>query len=70
MKVDREGNVYCTGPAGVHVIGPDGKLLGRLLVPDHCTNMAFGDDDWRSLYITTYHALYRMRVGVPGVEVG
>ena len=69
MKVDREGNVYCTGPAGVHVIGPDGKLLGRLLIPDHCTNMAFGDDDWRSLYITTYHALYRLRVGVPGVEV-
>jgi hypothetical protein len=31
--------------------------------------MAFGDDDWRSLYITTYHALYRLRVGVPGVEV-
>ena len=69
MKVDREGNVYCTGPGGIHVIAPDGTLLGRLLMSEHCTNMAFGDDDWRSLYITTYHALYRTRVNVPGVEV-
>jgi gluconolactonase len=69
MKVDREGNVYCTGPGGIHVIAPDGKLLTRLLTSEHCTNMAFGDDDWRSLYITTYHSLYRARVNVPGVEV-
>ena len=69
MKVDREGNVYCTGPGGIHVIAPDGQLLTRLLTSEHCTNMAFGDDDWRSLYITTYHALYRTRVNVPGVEV-
>jgi sugar lactone lactonase YvrE len=69
MKVDREGNVYCTGPGGLHVIAPDGQLLTRLLTSEHCTNMAFGDDDWRSLYITTYHALYRTRVNVPGVEV-
>jgi gluconolactonase len=33
MKVDREGNVYCTGPGGVHVIGPDGGLLGRIRIP-------------------------------------
>ncbi len=69
MKVDREGNVYCTGPAGIHVISAQGELLGRLLIPDHCTNMAWGDEDWRSLYITTYRALFRVRVKVPGVEV-
>ena len=69
MKVDVEGNVYCTGSGGVHVIDPSGRLLGRLRIPEHCTNMAWGDDDWRSLYTTTYHSVYRTRVKIPGVAV-
>ena len=69
MKVDREGNVYCTGPGGIHVIAPDGRLLGRLRIPDHCTNLAWGGDDWRSLFITTYHSVFRTRVNLPGVAV-
>ena len=69
MKVDVEGNVYCTGPGGVHVIAADGRLLGRLKIPGHSTNMAWGDDDWRSLYVTTFSSVYRTRVRVPGVAV-
>jgi gluconolactonase len=69
MKVDREGNVYCTGPGGIHVISPGGELLGRIRIPDHCTNMAWGDADWRSLYITTYNSVFRTRVNLPGVPV-
>ena len=55
MKCDQEGNVYCTGPGGIHVMDQDGTLLGRLRIPGHATNFAWGDDDWRSLYVTTYH---------------
>jgi gluconolactonase len=70
MKCDREGNVYCTGPGGVHVIDPSGNLLGRLLIPGgHTTNIAWGDDDWRSLYMTTYHSVFRTRLKIPGVPV-
>jgi gluconolactonase len=69
MKVDVEGNVYCTGPGGIHVIDPAGKLLGRLKVAGHTTNLCWGDDDWRSLFYTTYHGVYRTRVKVPGVAV-
>jgi gluconolactonase len=69
MKCDVEGNVYCTGPGGVHIISPAGKLLGRLKVPGHSTNMCWGDDDWCSLYVTTYDSVYRTRVKVPGVAV-
>jgi gluconolactonase len=69
MKVDREGTVYCTGPGGIHVIGSDGSRLGRIRIADHCTNMAWGDADWRSLFITTYHSVFRTRVNVPGVPV-
>jgi gluconolactonase len=70
IKCDQEGNVYCTGPGGVHVIAPDGQFLGRLLIPGgHTTNIAWGDDDWRSLYMTTYHAVFRTRLNIPGVPV-
>jgi gluconolactonase len=49
---------------------PRGNLLGRLLVPGgHTTNIAWGDDDWRSLYMTTYHAVFRTRLQIPGVPV-
>ena len=64
MKVDREGNVYCTGPGGVHIIDNNGSLLGRLRIPGHSTNLAWGDDDWRSLYVTTYHAVFRTRTEI------
>lgn len=69
MKVDGEGNVYCTGPGGIHVISREGGLLGRIRIPDHCTNLAWGGEDWRSLYITTYHSVFRTRVERPGVAV-
>ena len=70
MKVDVEGNLYCTGPAGIHVIAPDGRLLGRLKIPGHCTNMAWGDADWRTMYITTFTShVFRVRMGIPGVPV-
>jgi gluconolactonase len=69
MKVDQEGNVYCTGPGGIHVMDRDGQLLGRLRIPGHSTNLAWGDHDWRSLYVTTYHCVFRTRLKIPGVPV-
>jgi gluconolactonase len=69
MKVDTEGNVYCTGPAGVQVFAPQGKLLGRIKLPGHSTNLGFGDDDWKGLYVTTYSSVYRIRLGVAGLPV-
>jgi gluconolactonase len=68
MKVDVEGNIYCTGPAGVHILSPQGKLLGRLHVPADCTNMAWGDEDGRSLYITTFHSVFRVRLKIAGIR--
>jgi gluconolactonase len=69
MKIDTEGNVYCTGPAGVQVFSPEGKLLGRIKLPGHSTNMGFGDDDWKGLYVTTYSSVYRIRLGIAGLPV-
>lgn len=69
MKVDTKGNVYCTGPAGIHVIDPRGNLLGRMKTPESATNMAWGDVDWQSLYITGHSSVYRVRLNIPGVPV-
>ena len=69
MKVDVEGNVYCSGPGGIHVMNASGKRLGRIRIPGHVTNMGWGDDDWRSLYVTTRSSVYRTRVQVAGVPV-
>jgi gluconolactonase len=69
MKVDQEGRVYCTGAGGVWVFEPDGKHLGTIVVPEKPSNCAWGDSDWRSLYITARTSVYRMRVTTPGVPV-
>src|SRR5215471_17241311 len=44
LKVDREGNVFCTGPGGVWVCHPDGALLGRIVLPELPANLAWGED--------------------------
>lgn len=67
MKLDSAGNLYCTGPGGIHVFAPDATALGVIRVPEHAANMAFGDDDLRSLYITASTSVYRIRVQVPGL---
>lgn len=70
MKVDVEGNVYCTGSGGVHVIDPDGNLLGRIRLVS--SNIAWGDEDWRSLYFCARVEtgdIYRVRLNIPGVPV-
>ena len=69
MKCDVEGNVYCTGPGGVHAWNAAGIHLGRIRIPGHCTNFAFGDDDWRGMYFTTYDSVFKLRLGIPGCPV-
>jgi gluconolactonase len=66
MKLDRDGHVYCTGPGGIHVFDHDGRCLGVILTPERPTNMAWGDDDLRTLYITAQTSIYRARLATPG----
>jgi gluconolactonase len=70
MKVDAEGNVYCTGPGGVWVFGENGRLLGRIVMPEVTANLAWGDADWRTLYLAASTSLYRLRLSVAGIPVG
>jgi len=82
MKVDTQGNVYSTsgaGPGIVRVTSPTGTLLGYLNLPivggepkrQICaTNVAFGDADGKSLYVTACDAVYRIRLKIAGVMPG
>ncbi|MGH9902331.1 MAG: SMP-30/gluconolactonase/LRE family protein, partial [Pyrinomonadaceae bacterium] len=68
IKVDRDGNLYVSGPGGLWVISPAGKHLGTIIAPRHVHNMAWGDEDGRTLYLCARGALYRMRLNVAGVR--
>jgi gluconolactonase len=67
IKVDRRGNLYVSGPGGIWILSAAGKHLGTVTGPEHPHNLAFGDDDGRTLYLTAQSGLYRMRVLVPGL---
>ena len=66
LKVDVQGNLWATGPGGVWVIAPDGRHLGTIKPTEVPANVAFGDDDRRTLYMTARTGLYRIRVSVAG----
>ena len=68
MKVDRNGNLYTTGPGGIWVYAPDGTQLARIAVPKAPTNVAFGGPDRTTLYITARPHVYRVPVNVPGAK--
>jgi gluconolactonase len=68
IKVDVEGNLYVSGPGGLWVISPDGKHLGTILAPRHPHNMAWGDEDGKTLYLCARSGLYRMRLNIAGIR--
>ena len=59
MKVDRDGNVWTTGPGGILVVSPAGKVLGRLRTGEPTANCGWGEDG-SVLYITANRFLLRL----------
>jgi gluconolactonase len=70
MKVDVEGNVYCGGAGGLWIMSASGKKLGRIVHgAPATTNLAFGGDDWKTLYFTSRNHLGAVGVKIPGLPV-
>lgn len=69
IKVDRAGNVFVTGDGGVWVFDPNGARLGVIPVPELPANLAWGDEDWSTLYITARTSVYRVRTKTTGLPV-
>jgi gluconolactonase len=68
MKVDRSGNIYCSGPGGVWIVSPQGKHLGTIVPAERVANLAFGDADSKTLYMVGGRSLWRIRVNTPGIR--
>ena len=67
MKVDQEGNLYLSGPGGLWIISAKGKHLGTIVGPEHPHNMAWGDEDGKTLYLCAKTGLYRIRFNIAGI---
>lgn len=65
LKVDSAGNVWTTGPGGIRIISPAGKVLGQIKLPETAANLAWGDDG-KTAYITAQTSVYRLRLRIPG----
>ena len=66
LKVDAKGNVFSTGPGGIHVITPDGKLLGRIDTHQATANCCWGGEKGSVLYITADMYICRIQTKTKG----
>ena len=65
LKIDSAGNVWTTGPGGIRIIAPQGKVLGQIKLPEVAANLAWADDG-HTLYITATNSIYRLKVETSG----
>jgi gluconolactonase len=70
MKVDTAGNVFCGGAGGLYILDPKGRKLGRIVHGyNNTSNLAFGGDDWKTIYFCTRTSLGSFKVRIAGVPV-
>jgi gluconolactonase len=65
IRTDEKGNIY-VATKGVSIYSPAGQFLKDISLPEAASNLAFGDPDFQSLYVTTRTSVYRLRLSVKG----
>jgi len=75
IRCDTEGNIWAgfsggPGHDGVAVFAPDGSLIGRILLPERCANLAFGGRKRNRLFMTASQSVYALYVEAQGVPGG
>jgi gluconolactonase len=66
IKVDKNGNLFVTGPEGIWVWDAQGNHLGTIAMPEQPANLTWGDKDYRTLYITATTSVYRLELKTQG----
>jgi gluconolactonase len=66
IKFDQNGNLFSTGPGGIWVFSSNAELIGRIFLPDKTSNLAWGMQDRKSLFITSSDKVYRLRCKTRG----
>jgi len=70
MKVDVDGRLWTTGAGGVSVHTSAGRYLGVFEMSEHAANLAFGGDDFSTLFLTAQTSVYRVETAVRGIAPG
>jgi gluconolactonase len=68
FRLDSDGNLWSSAADGVHCIAPDGRLLGKIIVPELVSNLCFGGRAKQDLYITASTSLYRITLNRQGIQ--
>ena len=66
MCIDERGNLWASGPGGIHVFSPRGRELGLISTGAAISNCTFGGTDGRTLFMTSTHVLATLRTRVRG----
>ncbi|MFC0771991.1 SMP-30/gluconolactonase/LRE family protein [Terrimonas alba] len=66
IKVDKEGNLFVSAPGGLWILSSEGKIVGKIVTPERPANMAWGDKDGKTLYMTAHTSLYKIRINTGG----
>jgi gluconolactonase len=61
LKIDKNGNVFASGPGGIWIFDQNGKLLGRIKIPELVSNCAFSSDE-KTLFVTADMYLVRVKL--------
>jgi len=74
IRCDVDGNVWSAagwgpdGTNGVHCYAPDGKLIGKIHLPETCANLCFGGTKKNRLFMAASQSLYAVYVGTEGAQ--
>lgn len=66
IKVDKNGDLFVTGPKGIWVWDAQGNHLGTIVMPEQPANLAWGDKEYRTLFITATTSVYRLETKTQG----
>ena len=68
MRLDNEGNIYVGAMDGVHVLNPQGKLIGKVLLPKQTANLTFGGKDNNVLFICSSDSIWAIKLNTQGAK--
>jgi gluconolactonase len=68
FRLDSDGNIWSSAADGVHCVAPDGRLLGKILLPERAANLCFGGRAKHEMYITATTSLYRVTLARNGIQ--